>query len=355
LIGALVAMIIFSAILSPNFLKAENILNLLQNSAFIGIVALGMTLVIISGGIDLSVGAVVAFAGTLGVWTMNTSLQAGAIISGAEDARRYHMPASDSALRITLARLLTSMHLTSEMAAVLLAIVTILIVATLAGAFNGLLIAKGRLAPFIATLATMAMFRSLALSIADGGEVRSASESFFRRFGAGGIPLFGREVAKGVPLIFPYPAMLFIALAIFAHILLNRTRYGRYLFAIGCNERSAIYSAINVDRIKWLTYTVAGILSGIAGLLLASRFNSVNSSSTGDLFELDAIAAVVIGGTRMQGGSGTIWGTVVGVLILAIISNMLGLLDVNPYLQGFVKGVIIIAAVVVQRTGRGSN
>jgi len=144
----------------------------------------------------------------------------------------------------------------------------------------------------------------------------------------------------------------FFALAVIMAILLNRTRYGRYVVALGSNERAAKYSAINVDRIKIITYTLTGALTGIAAFLVASNLNSVPSSTAGNLYELDVIAAVVIGGTRMQGGAGSIFGTVVGVLILGVISNMLSFLNVSPYLQGLVKGVIIVAAIFVQQIGR---
>jgi ribose transport system permease protein len=138
-------------------------------------------------------------------------------------------------------------------------------------------------------------------------------------------------------------------LAVLAHILLTRTRFGRYVVAVGCNERAAVYSAINVKRIKLLTYTLIGFLTGIAAVLLSSRMNSVSSSGTGLYYELDVIAAVVIGGTSMSGGKGTVIGTVVGVLILGVVGNMLNMLQVSTYLQGLVKGLIIIAAVLVQR------
>ena len=137
--------------------------------------------------------------------------------------------------------------------------------------------------------------------------------------------------------------------------MLNRTRYGRYLIAIGCNERAARYSAINVARVKILTYTLSGLLCGIAALSIAARNGSIASSSTGTLYELDAIAAVVIGGTRMRGGSGSILGTLIGVAVLGVIGNMLNFLDVSPYLQGLVKGLIIVAAVLLQRVGRAKE
>jgi ribose transport system permease protein len=353
---ALVLLVIFSGWRSDSFLKPENVLNILRQNSFMGIVAVGMTFVIILGGIDLSVGSLLAFAGGLGIWLMNTVIQAPSIISAVQQAQKLELDTLPHSLfRMWLAERCVSWNLAgSEGWGVGVAIAAILLAGVLAGLLNGILIAKGRLAPFIATLGAMAAYRSLALSMADGGEFRSASYKLFKVMGTGGVPLPFWEVAPGMPVSLGYPVLVFAAVAIIAHVLLKKTRYGRYVYAIGCNERAAVYSAISVDRIKILTYTLVGGACGIAGLLLASRMNSVSSSGTGNLYELDAIAAVVIGGTRMNGGSGTIRGTVVGVLILGVIANMLNLLNVSPYLQGLVKGAIIIAAVLLQRGRRSA-
>jgi len=329
------------------FLKPENWGNILRQWSFVGIIAIGMTFVIISGGIDLSVGSLVALAGGLGMWLMNTAIAAARIIADNNAARKQHlddlamgidMPLAlpFSASREWLARSFTSMHLGgSETSGIAIAFVSIVLIGLLCGWINGLLVARGRLAPFIATLGTMAAFRSIIMSLLDGSEIRSDSANLFRVPGSG-----------------PWPAVTFFAIVILAAILLRLTRYGRYVIAIGANERAAIYSAVNVDRVKLLTYILSGGCCGIAALLLASRMNSIASASAGGLYELDAIAAVAIGGTRMRGGSGSIVGTVVGVLILGVIGNMLGILNVSPYLQGLVKGAIIIAAVLVQRVNR---
>jgi ribose transport system permease protein len=156
----------------------------------------------------------------------------------------------------------------------------------------------------------------------------------------------------GQPLVLRWSIIVFIVAAVLAHVVLNRTRYGRYVYAIGSNERAARYSAIAVSRVKLFTYGLIGTLVGVAALMNSSRMNSVSSGQSGSMWELDAIAAVVIGGTRMTGGRGQIWGTVVGLLILGVIGNMLNLLQVSPYLQGLVKGAIIVAAVLLQRGGR---
>jgi len=353
---ALALLVLVTSLFSHAFLKPENILNLLRENSFIGIVSLAMTFVIISGGIDLSVGALVAFVAVAGMWLMNTAIGASNIIVSADLARQIHVQSTDDAFRIAVARLLSWMHLSgNEGIGVLLGAAATLAAGTTAGWLNGVAIAKGRLAPFIATLATMAIFRSLAQTLADGGEVLSSSERYFNGLGQGGIGLFGLQVGAGVPLTLPYPVLIFALMALASWIVLDRTRYGRYVYALGCNERSAIYSAVNIDRVKVITYTLSGGFCGVAGLLLASRLNSINSGNAGLLYELDAIAAVVIGGTRMQGGSGGIGGTIVGVLILGTISNMLTLMDVSPYLQGLIKGMIILAACLLQRSGKNRH
>jgi len=290
------------------------------------------------------------------MWLMNTAIGASGIIASADLARQIHIPPTDDSFRIATARVLVWLHLAgSEAIGVSLGAAATLLVGTAAGWLNGLAIARGRLAPFIATLASMAVFRSLAQTLGDGGEVLSSSEHFFSRIGQGGIGLFGMQIGRGVPLVLPYPVLIFAVLAVASWIVLDRSRYGRYVYALGCNERSARYSAVNVDRVKLITYTLSGAFCGVAGLLLASRLNSINSGNAGLLYELDAIAAVVIGGARMQGGFGGIGGTIVGVLILGIISNMLTLLDVSPYLQGLIKGMIILAACLLQRSGKSSQ
>jgi ribose transport system permease protein len=337
---------------SGTFLKPENLVNILQQSAAVGILALGMTLVIILGGIDLSVGSLTALAGGVGIWVMNTFIGASDLLAQIKDAQDNDLPIPVSAFRAALAHGAIHLHVDGvEWFGVLLGIGMMLLVGAAAGWLNGMLISRGKLAPFIATLAGLAAYRSLALAIADGGSFESQSQSILPALG-GGIAIHGVEIRPGLPLVVPYSVIALLLLAAFFGILLNRTRYGRYVIAIGCNERAARYSAIDVRRIKLITYTLAGLLCGVAALVLTSRNGSIASSSTGTLFELDAIAAVVIGGTRMQGGSGTIMGTLVGVAILGVIGSMLNFLDVSPYLQGLVKGIIIVAAVLLQRVGR---
>ncbi len=372
--GPLVALIIlvaYTASESESFLTPANIANILRQNAPIGILALGMTFVIILGGIDLSVGSLVALAGGVGIWTMNTAFAAENIIRRAEQMAGDQSMAfnADSAFRVWLAKQFVGMGMAGDpMTALLLGSSLIVLLGAIGGLLNGLLISRGRLAPFIATLGTMAAYRSIAVAMVDAGEFRpdagirpseiapgaDAAAWTFRYLGQRGINIPWIEVREGVPLQIGYPVIVFFALILITWIILRRTRYGRYVIAIGCNEQAARYSAINVEGVKLLTYLLMGLLTGIAALLQASRFNSVASSSSGQLYELDAIAAVVIGGTSMRGGSGTIFGTVVGVLILGVISNMLNMLNISPYLHGLVKGVIVIGAVLIQR-GRANQ
>ena len=353
---ALAVLVGVTAAFNSRFLLPENLLNVVEDLSFRGVIAVGMTFVIILGGIDLSVGSLVAFAGGLGIWLMNTVINAAPILKAAADAQQFKMEAPYSIVRVWLAHAFTWTHMGgSEVWGVLMAFAVILAAGTAAGLLNGVLIAKGRIAPFIATLGGLAAYRSLALALADGGEFRSASADLFKGLGTGGIRLPYLTNQYGNPLMLRWPVLIFIACVAAAWIVLSRTRYGRYVYAIGSNERAALYSAIAVDRVKIVTYSLIGLLTGVAAMMNASRMNSVSSGQTGSMWELDAIAAVVIGGTRMTGGAGGVWGTLVGLLILGVIGNMLNLLQVSPYLQGLVKGAIIVAAVLLQRGRRAEQ
>jgi ribose transport system permease protein len=337
-LAALAVLIGLGVWMSPDaFGRPANFVNILRQSSFIGIIAIGMTFVIILGGIDLSVGSMVALLGGIGILAMNSVAGGGT---------------GDGAGHPTLGIVAG--------AAVMLG----------GGAFlgfvTGVLIAKGRIAPFIATLGGMAAFRSLALAIRDGGEYSTTVPSF-GVLGTGGLKAPFVRIAEGVPLTLHYPVLVFLLGAVAAHLLLKRTTFGLYVHAIGDNERAAAFGAVPIARVRVLTYTLMGVCSGLAALLISSRMNSVSSSQTGTLYELDAIAAVVVGGTRMTGGAGRVWGTVVGVLILGVVNNLLNMLSTTEtlgrlglehlnmtHLQGLVKGAIIVAAVLVQRSGRSS-
>ena len=301
-----------------DFLNVENFRNLLNSNAAVGILAVGMTLVIISAGIDLSVGSMVVLAAALGTTAMNRLIE-------------LEQP---------------------ELVAVLVGGALTIAAGAAAGAVNGGLVVFGRIAPFIATLGGLAAFRSMALALADAGEIRSQSSSLFSTIGRGGIPLFGLENNAGRPLTLSYSTVIFFTVAVVAQWFLSRSRFGRHLVAVGANETAARYAGLAVGWVRFRAYLIMGALAGIAGLVNSSRMNSVSTAQLGLGSELDAIAAVVIGGTSLRGGFGRVWGTVVGVLILGMITNILTISGVSPYWQGAVKGAVIVLAVLVQRGSR---
>ena len=294
---ALIILVVISAMASEHFLAARNITNVLRQVSYTGIIALGMTFVIIAGGIDLSVGSMVALIGVLSVMILN------AVGEG--------------------------------WFAVALSIGAAVALGALMGVINGVIVTRGRVTAFIATLATMSIFRSLTLYISDAGEVVSTNQQY-------------PDVGGGYLWSIPNPVWVFLILAVIFHFLLNHTAFGRHVCAIGSNATVSAYSAIKVKWIYFLTFVITGATVGISAVMLSSRLNSVSPGDAGLFYELDVIAAVVIGGTALSGGKGTIWGTVIGVIILGIINNMLNLLGVSAYLQGTVKGLVILIAVLAQ-------
>lgn len=314
---AFFALLIFGAVTQPGiFLGPENLRNIVNQNVAVGLIAIGMTFVIISGGIDLSVGSIVALAGVTGVGVLNQRLASG------------------------------------ESNAIWMAAATCVGVGVGLGLLQGLLIAYGRIAPFVATLVGMVAFRSLAQATTDGN-LYSQSPVKFPALSSEGLalPVMG---ANGRPLAFTWAMLAFVVIAVIAHGVLTRTRYGRYVVAVGANERAAHFSAVNTQKVRVWTYTLVGGLSGLAALFAAARTNSAEPVSLGLFAELDAIAAVVIGGASLSGGFGRVWSTVVGVLLIGVISNLLVLNSVNDDWQGVVKGLIILAAVLIQR-GNGSK
>jgi len=287
-------LIVIAALMNENFFTTGNLLNILRQVAIIGIIALGQSIVILSGGFDLSVGASLALSGAMGITVMNST---GSIFLG------------------VMATLLCAMMI---------------------GAVNGTLITRGKIAPFIVTLGMMAGARSLALYFADGGSTTGKVDGF-------------TQIANGDILGITYPVYLFFLTTAVIFLLMKKTPFGRHVYAIGSNEKAALLSAIQVNRVKMAAYSLCGLLVGIASVIESSRLNSISSSSSGISYELDAIAAVVIGGTRLSGGKGSILGTLFGVLILGVLNNMINLMNVSPYLQGLVKGCIIIIAVLLQK------
>jgi len=299
---ALLVLLVISSFLSPYFLKFQNLVNILRQVSYTGIIALGMTFVIIGGGIDLSVGSMTAFIGAVVVLLMNS----------------------------------LNPIIENEVVTIIIGIATGIMVGALVGAFNGFMITKGKIAPFIVTLGSMAIFRSLTLYIGNAGEIRSLN----MLYGEFGMRSFMR---------IPVPVWVMFILAAILNLVLNNTRYGRYICAVGSNQNVARFSAINVDFVRFFSYALIGILVAISSILLASRFNAVSTSNMGLGFELDVIAAVIVGGTTLTGGRGTVWGTICGAIMLGVINNMMNMVGVSPYLQGTVKGIVILGAVYIQR------
>jgi ribose transport system permease protein len=305
---ALVALVILGAALNANFLSAGNVTNVLARSAFIGIIAVGMTFVITGGGIDLSVGSMAAFVAGVMILSMNALV-----------------PVLGIGVPLIAA----------GMAVALLA-------GLAAGLLNGVLIAKVGIEPFIVTLGAMGIYRSLTTWLADGGTLSLdfAARSFYR-------PVY-YDGLLGVA----WPILVFALVAVLGEIAMRKTPFGRHCAALGANEQVARYSAVRVDATRMATYVLLGALVGLATIMYVPRLGSA-SGSTGVLWELEAIAAVIIGGTVLKGGFGRVWGTVIGVLILSLIDNILNLASiVSPYLNGTIQGVIVILAVVLQRQGK---
>ncbi|ODT13012.1 MAG: ABC transporter permease [Kaistia sp. SCN 65-12] len=307
---ALALLVLLGISLNENFLSYSNLTNVLARSSFIGIIAIGATFVITSGGLDLSVGSMAAVIAGIMIIVMNS--------------------------------LIPSMGVTWGV--ILIGMAAGLVIGGGAGIGNGLMITRGRIEAFIVTLGTMGIFRSLVTFLADGGTLSLNFQvaDLYRPVYYDG--LFG----------VPWPIIVFALVAIGGEIVMRRTAFGRYCAAIGSNEQVARYSSINVDNVRLLTYILQGVLVGVAVLLYVPRLGSA-SSTTGVLWELEAIAAVIIGGTTLKGGYGRIWGTVVGVVILGLIGNILNLQSfISPYLNGAFQGVIIILAVLLQRGRRAS-
>ncbi|MDA7418861.1 ABC transporter permease [Xenophilus arseniciresistens] len=304
----LVLLCIAGALLNSDFATPENAMNVLTRTAFIGIIAVGMCFVIISGGIDLSVGSMAA-------------LIAGSVIMFINWAG----PASGSPLM-----------------AVVMGAALAVVLGAVFGLAHGLLITKGRIEPFIVTLGTLGIFRAYLTYFADGGALTLDNEF---------ADLYA-PVYYGSLLGIPVPVWIFALVAVIGGVILNRTAYGRYVQAIGSNEQVARYAAVDVDRVKILTYALLGVCVGIATLLYVPRLGSA-SPTTGLLWELEAIAAVIVGGTALKGGAGSITGTVVGAILLSVISNILNLTSIiSVYLNAAVQGFVIIIVAFLQRGKR---
>lgn len=292
---ALVILVIVIGIISPEFRTVGNILSLLRQSSINGLIAFGMTCVILTGGIDLSVGSVLA---------LSTAICAGFISKGMS---------------------------------VPLALILALLIGTGFGMISGILVTKGRLQPFIATLITMTVFRGLTLIYMDGKPISNLGDSFLLKF-----------VGKGNLFGIPFPVILFIVIFAIFMFVLEKTTLGRRIYATGSNWNAAKLAGVNIHNTKIIAYLLSGCMSAMAGLILLSRLGSAQPT-LGTGYELDAIASVALGGTSMNGGRGRIWGTFVGVLIIAVLNNGLNILGVSSYYQDVVKGIVILIAVLSDR------
>jgi ribose transport system permease protein len=294
--GILFAFVLVCVILSwlsPVFLSWTNILNVVRQSSIYGIMAIGMTFVILTGGIDLSVGSILACSGiiTAGLLKAHTPLP--------------------------------------------LVFTAALGVGALLGLANGLVITLGRITPFVTTLAMMTVGRSLTLIYANGYPISGFT---------GGFRVLGTGDLLGLPL----PIVVFLVTVVLAAVILRETRLGRYTYAIGGNEEAVRLSGISTDLYKTMVYVFSGVAAGLSAVILTSRLNSAETVA-GTGYELDVIAAVVIGGTSLNGGRGGVWGTLVGALLISVINNGMVLLGINPYYQGLVKGLILLGAVLLDR------
>ncbi len=292
--AVLIGMIVVLSILSPFFLTSRNILNILLQTSINTIVAVGQTFVIMSGGIDLGVGSVVALSGVI----LGGAIKAGWAIPFAVGIGFF--------------------------------------IGALTGLFNGVIIAKGRVPAFIGTLGMMSIARGFALIYTRGQSIYIFPQSFLRFFGIGYL------------WFIPMPAVLALVTVIFAYYILSQTKFGSYIYAIGGNVEVAKLSGINVHKVLIAVYVFAGITYALGGAVLAGRLNSAQPIG-GVGYELDAIAAVVIGGTTLSGGEGTVWGTVLGALIMGVLRNGLNLLNVSSYVQQVFIGFIIVTAVLIDQ------
>jgi ribose transport system permease protein len=303
---ALVILCIVLSIFTDNFFTPENGLNVLRQIAVNICIATGMTLIVLTAGIDLSVGSVLALCG---------AITAGLLKNGIE------LPANDLFIGFTL----------------LGALLAGLIVGSALGWFNGFVITKFNVPPFVATLAMLTIARGFTMLYTQGHPISNLGSSF---------AFIGTGWLLGIPVPV-YIAAVVVLLAVFVT---QKTRIGRYIYAIGGNEQAAKLSGINIKRVKIKVYAIAGALAALGGIIVTSRLDSAQPNA-GTSYELDAIAAVVIGGTSLSGGKGSIWGTVMGAVIIGVLNNGLVLLNVSPFWQQVVKGTVILLAVIIDKAG----
>jgi ribose transport system permease protein len=292
----LLALALIITVINPSFLTMYNILNVFKQVSINGLIAFGMTFVILTGGIDLSVGAILGLSGmVLGMMVTSGTNQ-------------------------------------------VVAIIAVLLLGAFLGFFNGFLVSKLNLQAFIVTLATMTMFRGVTLIISNAIPVMNVTKN----------ANFLDYMSQGTLLGIPVPMLIFIVFFIILLVVLQKTVFGRGVYAIGGNEEVARLSSLPTFRIKTLVYVISGAMSALAGVILTSRLSS-SQPTAGEGFELDAIAAVVIGGTSLAGGKGRLFGTFIGALIIGVLNNGLNIIGVSAFYQQFIKGLVILFAVLLDR------
>ncbi len=300
---SLILLIIFAVIvsfLSNRFLTVGNIFNVLRQTSINAILAVGMTFVILTAGIDLSVGSIYAFSSAITVYLVGIGYNS------------------------------------------VLAVFSGLLIGTLIGSINGFFITKGKLQPFIVTLATMTIFRGATLVFTEGRPINAGYEKNAELFS---------KIGAGHFLSIPIPIWIMLVVILIGYFILKKTTLGRYVYAIGGNEEATKLSGVNVTKVKLTVYSISGFLAALAGIIISARLSSAQPTA-GQGYELDAIAAVVLGGTSLSGGVGTILGTIIGALIIGILNNALNLLDITSYYQLLVKGLVILVAVLLDRKNK---
>ncbi len=293
MIIAFVLVCIVLTILTPHFLTPSNLLNVVRQSSIIGIMAVGVTFVILSGGIDLSVGSILAVSGMIAAGSMQNG------------------------------------------GSMFVAILIGLAVGIVAGLINGLLVTRAGITPFVVTLGMMSIARGVTLIYSQGYPISGFTDAF-------------RYIGGGAILGLPFPVFMLLLVVFLAWLVLTQTRLGRYTYAIGGNEETVKLSGIKSNFYKTMVYVISGATAAISALILTSRLNSAGPTA-GLTYELTVIAAVVIGGTSLSGGRGSVWGSLVGALLIAVINNGMNLLGISPYFQELARGVIIIGAVYIDR------
>ncbi len=289
-VTVLALILLMATFLSDAFLTVDNLLNVIRQVSIVAIVGAGMTFVILTGGIDLSVGSIVAFAGAISASVLVKSNS------------------------------------------VFLAIIAAIAIGIIFGAFNGLFITKGGIPPFIVTLATMVLVRGCVLVFTNGSPIAIKSAAY-------------KFIGKGYILGLPFPIVILIGVFGISYFVLRYTKFGRSVFCIGGNREASRLSGINVKRSETFVYVISGLLAGLTGLILTSRLGSAQPTA-GNGYELDAIAAVILGGTSLSGGQGAVVPTIIGALILGVLDNILTLMNVSPFAANIVKGIVILLAVL---------